>query len=165
MIEGCRSDSAKTVFNKQESKMSTSILKSFTFVPQPKINSDPLIIKRERMVARLEDQKKLLADPTFVRRVKRWERKEGGEKVLIEKPLRSSKWWQPDQNGGFVMTVKVGSKRIEFEKGKAAIVVPSMDKLPGVIDALIKAVRAGELDEQLQLVTKFGRPTPARKTG
>jgi hypothetical protein len=64
--------------------MSTSILKSFTFVPQPKANSDPLIIKRESMVARLEDQKKLLADPTFVRRVKRWERKEGGEKVLVE---------------------------------------------------------------------------------
>src|SRR5271165_4863367 len=109
--------------------MSTSILKSFTFVPQPKPNSDPLIIKRERMISRLEDQKKLLADSNFIRKVKRWERKESGEKVLIEKPLRTSRWWQPDQNGGFVMTVKVGSKRIEFEKGKAAIVIPSMDKL------------------------------------
>ena len=29
--------------------MSASILKSFTFVPQPKINNDPLIIKRERI--------------------------------------------------------------------------------------------------------------------
>ena len=45
--------------------MSSPILKSFTFVPQPKPSSDPLIIKRERMVARLEDQKKLLADPNF----------------------------------------------------------------------------------------------------
>ena len=120
--------------------MSSPILKSFTFVPQPKPSSDPLIIKRERMIARLEDQKKLLADPNFVRTVKRWERKEGGEKVLVEKPIRTSKWWQPDQNGGYVMTVKVGSKRIEFEKGKAAIAVGSLEKLPGVIDALIKAV-------------------------
>jgi hypothetical protein len=88
---------------------------------------------------------------------------EGGEKVLIEKPLRTSKWWQPDQNGGFVMTVKVGSKRIEFEKGKAAIVVPSMDKLPSVIDVLIKAVRAGELDAQLSEASKIGRPIPPRK--
>jgi hypothetical protein len=125
--------------------MSTSILKSFTFVPQPKPNSDPLIIKRERMVSRLEDQKKLLADPNFVRKVKRWERKEGGEKVLVEKPLRTTKWWQPDQNGGHVMTMKIGSKRIEFEKGKAAIAVGSLEKLAGVIDTLIKAVRAGEL--------------------
>ena len=143
--------------------MSTPILKSFTFVPQPKASSDPLIIKRERMVARLEDQKKLLADPNFVRTVKRWERKEGGEKVLLERPLRTSKWWQPDQNGGYVMTVKIGSKRIEFEKGKAAIAVGALDKLPGVIDSLIKAVRVGELDEQLNLASKFARPVPSRK--
>jgi len=136
--------------------MSSPILKSFTFVPQPKISNDPIVIKRERMVSRLEDQKKLLADPTFVRRVKRWERKENGEKVLIEKPLRTSRWWQ-------LLTVKVGSKRIEFEKGKAAIVVPSIDKLPTVIDTLIKAVRAGELDEQLNQSGKFGRSIPSRK--
>lgn len=143
--------------------MSTSsFLKSLTFVPQPKPSSDPLIIKRERMVARLEDQKKLLADSNYVRTVKRWERKEGGEKVLVERPLRTSKWWQPDQNGGYVMTVKVGSKRIEFEKGKAAIAVGTLDKLSGVIDALIKAARAGELDEQLQS-GKFGRSIPSRK--
>ena len=143
--------------------MSAQILKSFTFVPQPKFNSDPVLIKRERMVSRLEDQKKLLADPTFVRRVKRWERREDGERVLIEKPLRTSKWWQPDQNGAYLLTVKVGSKRIEFEKGKAAIVVPSLDKLPTVIDTLIKAVRAGELDEQINQSTKFGRAIPGRK--
>ncbi len=143
--------------------MSASILKSLTFVPQPKINSDPLIIKRERIVSRLEDQKRLLADPTFVRRVKRWERRESGEKVLIEKPLRTSKWWQTDQNGTCLLTVKLGSKRIEFEKGKAAIVVPSIDKLQTTIDTLIKAVRAGELDEQLNQSGKFGRPIPQRK--
>ena len=143
--------------------MSSPILKSFTFVPQPKPSSDPLMIKRERMIARLEDQKKLLADPNYIRTVKRWERKEGGEKVLVERPLRTSKWWQPDQSGGFVMTMKVGSKRIEFEKGKAAIAVGAQDKLPGVIDALIKAVRAGELDGQLSEAGKFGRPLPPRK--
>jgi hypothetical protein len=115
------------------------------------------------MIARLEDQKKLLADPNFVRTVKRWERKEGGEKVLVERPIRTSKWWQPDQNGGFVMTVKIGSKGIEFEKGKAAIVIGTLEKLPGVIDTLIKAVRAGELDEQLNQSAKSARPLPPKK--
>jgi hypothetical protein len=142
--------------------MANPILKSFTFVPQPRFNSDPLLMKRERMVSRLEDQKKLLADPNFVRRAKRWHRREDGEKVLIEKPLRTSKWWQPDQSGGYLLTVKVGSKRIEFEKGKAAIVVPTLDKIPEVIDALIKAVRAGELDEQINKSSKFGRPIPGK---
>jgi hypothetical protein len=62
------------------------------------------------MVSRLEDQKKLLADPSYQRRIKRWEKMEGGEKVLVEKPIRTSKWWQQDQYGGCVMTVKVGSR-------------------------------------------------------
>lgn len=45
------------------------------------------------------------------------------------------------------MSIKFGAKSLEFEKGKAGIVVPSKDKLPAVIDTLISAVRAGELDE------------------
>ncbi|MGE9010607.1 hypothetical protein ACO2JO_18640 [Leptospira interrogans] len=61
------------------------------------------------------------------------------------------------------MTLKVGSKQVEFEKGKAAIAVGTLEKLPGVIDALIKAVRGGELDEQLKQSSKFGRPIPSRK--
>ena len=62
-----------------------------------------------------------------------------------------------------MMTLKVGSKRVEFEKGKAAIAVGTLDKLPSVIDSLIKAVRAGELDEQLKQLSKFGRSVPSRK--
>src|SRR4029078_7092077 len=142
------SGSANTRIQRQEPNMSSPILKSFTFVPQPKVSNDPVVIKRERIVSRLEDQKKLLADPTFVRRVQRWEHKDGGEKVLVEKPIRTSKWWQPDQNGGYVMTLKVGSKRIEFEKGKAAIAVGTLEKLPSVIDTLIKAMRAGGRGDQ-----------------
>jgi hypothetical protein len=39
-------------------------------------------------------------------------------------------------------------KPIDFKKGKAAIAVPSLDKLPSVIDTLIAAVRNCELDQQ-----------------
>ena len=42
-----------------------------------------------------------------------------------------------------------GGKPVEFEKGKTAIAVASLTKLPSVIDTLITAVRNGELDEQL----------------
>ncbi len=44
----------------------------------------------------------------------------------------------------------------EFDKGKSAIAVPSLDKLPTVIDTLIAAVRNGELDEQLVQGSKVG---------
>jgi len=51
-----------------------------------------------------------------------------------------------------------------FAKGKAAIAVGSLDKLPMVIDVFAKAVRAGELDEQLNQANKSSRPIPPRKT-
>ena len=59
-----------------------------------------------------------------------------------------------------MLFVRSGLKPIEFEKGKAAIAVPSLDKLPTVIDTLIAAVRNGELDEQLAL---SGKPTSKRR--
>lgn len=57
-------------------------------------------------------------------------------------------------NGQYVMSIKFGSRPVEFEKGKAGIAVPSKEKLPGVIDTLIAAVRAGELDEHLTQAAK-----------
>ena len=45
-------------------------------------------------------------------------------------------------------------KPIEFEKGKPAIAVSSLDELPSVIDTLIIAVRNGELDQQFAEASK-----------
>ena len=63
-------------------------------------------------------------------------------------------------DGSYVFFVRSGSKPIEFEKGKNAIAVPSLDKMPLVIDILITAVRNGELDDQLAQAKK--PPTAAR---
>jgi hypothetical protein len=54
-------------------------------------------------------------------------------------------WWKAI---GYGFSIRLG-KFVEFEKGKDVIVVPSLDKLPAVIDQLIAAVRAGELDNQI----------------
>jgi hypothetical protein len=52
---------------------------------------------------------------------------------------------------------------LEFAKDKTAIAVPSLDKLPSVIDTLIAAVRNGELDEQLAQAAKLATPKKSRK--
>ena len=69
-------------------------------------------------------------------------------------------WWRVNPDGSYVFFVRLGSKPIEFEKGKNAIAVPSLDKIPLVIDILITAVRNGELDDQLAQAKK--PPTAAR---
>ena len=61
------------------------------------------------------------------------------------------------------MSVKFGAKPIEFEKGKAGIVVGSKEKLPVLIDMLIAAVRAGELDDHFSQTAKTGAIGKPRK--
>ena len=125
-------------------------LKSLSFTTVPKGAAvNPILMRRAKLIARLEDQRTLAKDPTFAPTVQRWVKAEDGTKQRVEmqKPLRPS--WRADVTGAIVLTVRYGFKTIEFEKGKAGIAVPSKEKLVGIIDTLIAAVRAGELDEVL----------------
>ena len=63
----------------------------------------------------------------------------------------------------YAFCVRVGWKPIEFEKGKAAIAVPTIDKLPSIIETLIAAVRNGELDRQLAEASKLTTPRKPKK--
>ena len=126
-------------------------LKSLSFTAIPKgERADPVVTRREKLIARLEDQKTLANDPTFAPTVTRSVKNAEGvkEKVEVKKPLRPN--WRTDAKGAVVLTVRYGFKTIEFEKGKAGIAVTSKEKLIGVIDTLIAAVRGGELDAVLE---------------
>jgi len=138
-----------------------AVLKSLAFTAIPKTTGNPVLSRRDRLVERLEDQKLLLNDPNHVRTIQRWV-KVDGEKQPVEKKQRVSPWWRTDFNGQYVMSIKFGSKPVEFEKGKAGIAAPNKEKLLGVIDTLIAAVRAGELDEILGQAAKL-RTVPKKK--
>ena len=95
-----------------------------------------------------------------MRTVQRWAGK-GDDRRQVEKQQRVRPWWRTDAAGGLVLSVYYGAKPIEFEKGKAGIAVASRDKLPALVDALLGAAKAGELDE---LMAKMGKPFGASKT-
>jgi hypothetical protein len=59
-----------------------------------------------------------------------------------------------DGAGKIALTVRYGSKTIEFEKGKVAIMWPNKRALIQTLHMVIAAVRAGELDEILAQQTK-----------
>ena len=122
-----------------------AVLKSLTFTTIPTPGGNPTLDRRTRVIARLEEQKLLLKDPNYTRTVRTWVKKDG-ERVMVEKQQRVPLWWRQHSNGTYALFVRSGLKPIEFEKGKTAIAVPSLDKLPSVIDTLITAIRAGELD-------------------
>jgi hypothetical protein len=138
------------------------VLKSLSFTALPKSNSDPVQQRRAKFVAKLEEQKLLLKDPNHVRPVPRWT-KVDGQRQATTKQQAVRPWWKADPAGQVVMSVKFGARPIEFEKGKAGIVVPSKDKLPALIDTLIAAVKAGELDELFSQAAKTGSIGKAKK--
>src|SRR5882762_4417362 len=129
------------------------VLKSLSFTALPKTGNDPVQLRRAKFVPKLEEHKLLLKDPTTSGP------SSGGSRSTARgrPPLSSG----PSGPGGRsiprvrLSSIKFGAKLIEFEKGKAGIVVQSKDKLAGVIDALISAVRAGELGE---LFSQAARP-------
>ena len=138
-----------------------SILKSLTFTTVPKIGANPVLDRRAKVIERLEEQKLLLNDPGYTRII-RTSVKKDGERTVVEKHQRVLPWWRSVQNGTFAFFIRVGFKPIEFAKDKTAIAVPSLDKLPAVIETLITAVRNGELDEQLAQAAK--QATPKKKS-
>ena len=122
---------------------------TFTVLPQPFVHN-PKFARRQRLIERLEEQRRLAQDPTFVPVAKRWRKTVDGSKVLVDHPRRLKPWWKVDEKGFVVLTVRSGFKTLEFEKGKGAIVVGAVDRLDGVFLTLITAARAGELDGLLE---------------
>jgi hypothetical protein len=137
-------------------------LKSLTFTTLPKVGANPTMDRRANIITRLEEQKRLVSEPAYVRTVRTWVKKDG-QRTPVDKQQRVLRWWRMLPNGHYAFFVRSGWKPIEFEKGKPAIAVPSLDTMPAVIDTLITAVRNGELDEQLTAAAKSAQVRKARK--
>jgi hypothetical protein len=140
-----------------------AVLKSLTFTSLPQPGANPTLDRRSRVVERLEEQKRLVSDPNYKRTHQTWIKGEDGKKTSSEIQQRVLPWWRVTPNGSYAFFIKSGSKPVEFEKGKAAIAVPSLDKLPSIIDTLINAVRSGELDDQLAHASKQASARRAKK--
>ena len=136
-------------------------LKSLTFTTLPSQGGNPILDRRAKVIARLEEQKLLLKDPNYTRTNRKWVKKDG-ERVMVEHQQRVPLWWRQHPNGSFAL-FRSGLKPIEFEKGKPAIAVSSLDKLPSVIDTLITAVRNGELDQQFAEASKQATPRKPKR--
>lgn len=119
------------------------------------VKVDPVLRTRERMIAALADQKLMaeakLAGQTFMPTHIVRRKNSDGVRVEIEAPKRLRQNWFTDAGGKVFFALRYAGKSIEFAKDKNAIEVGEFMALPGVIDTLIDAVRAGELDAQLNV--------------
>lgn len=114
---------------------------------------DPVQRSREKMISALAEQKQMAEakiagqafTPTHVIRKKNAE----GVRVEVEAPKRVRQGWFMDGTGKVFFAIRYAGKAIEFSKDKNAVEIGELSALPKVIDTLIEAVHAGELDAQL----------------
>jgi hypothetical protein len=86
----------------------TSALRSLTFTILPKAETNPLVLRRNEIVKRLDEQKRLATDPNHVKVIKT----KAGEKQLKVRPM-----WKPLEDGSLAVFLNVGFKPIEWAPG------------------------------------------------
>ena len=80
-------------------------LKSLTFTTLPTQGANPILDRRAKVIARLEEQKLILKDPNYVRTNRSWVKKDG-ERVMVEKQQRVPLWWRQHPNGSYALFVQ-----------------------------------------------------------
>ncbi len=117
--------------------------------------------RRSKVIEKLEEQlamaEALNRGEGFSKSRRVWATNEAGERVQIERPKRLRSWFWVS-SGGCFLSVWYGSKVVELESGMTAIQVGKRDELPDAIRSIIEAVRAGELDIQIEAVAEKGIP-------
>ena len=145
-----------------------SMLKGLSFAAAPRAATQLSMeeLRRNKLIAHLQEQRAIAqaeaAGQQHVVLRRRWQLSPTGEKTRVEVEKRLKRWWSTQADGQLVLVVRWGSRVIEWERGKAAIVVGDRSKLVAVLDKLIAATQAGELDAHIAAANK-DRVVPKRK--
>ena len=120
-------------------------------------NLSPIIVRRNKLAAKIEEQLQLaqaqkegrLYAPKRIKNVTNAE----GERVAVETTKRVREWYWTTPANKINLCVRYGSKTLELSKGKNAIELSTGDDLLATLASLKEAVIAGELDEAINLAS------------
>jgi hypothetical protein len=118
------------------------------------VEMNPEDLLRSKLITRLLEQKELVeadlkGEHLTKTRFKFVTDSETGESNRIEVQKQLRRWWWKDEDGGVMLTLRYGNRSLAIAEGKSTIEIGTLDKLPKIIDTIIEAVKAGELDKQL----------------
>jgi hypothetical protein len=136
--------------------MSTSTLAQLKLTQFTKPTAvSPVQQRRSKLQRRLREQMQLASAEAqgaahTISRSRTVVDKETGERRSVVVPKRVKAWWSATESGKLALTVRYGSRLLEFAKGKAAIEVASVQQLVPTLQLLCDAVGAGELDAQIE---------------
>lgn len=140
-------------------------LKLTAAMPAPAL--DVKARSRAKVLRYLEEQKALataqLEGKLFQANKTVYRTNAAGERVRMEAPRHVRRGWFQDATGTLFFQIRYGAKPLEFSKGVNAVEVGKLDALPGIIETLVQAVQAGELDQQLAAAAQERKKNFRRK--
>lgn len=117
-------------------------------------NTDPKMQRRAKLIAAIEEQAKVLAaalkGEAYQVKKSSWMKNADGEKVAVEK-MRQVRAWFFEQDGGWYVQCRYGSKILDLGKGNA-VFVKALKDVDGVLETFLAAANAGELDAAIEAV-------------
>jgi hypothetical protein len=138
--------------------LNMTVLNTLTFTKYTAHNiADPVTKRRNKLLEKIDEQILLATDDTYTPTKRVNTTDADGNTRLIEKPKRVKRWWSIQTDGSVLLTVRYGARAIEFQKGKDAIQVESIDALPAMLHTVRNAVSDGELDDLLVKYAQYGR--------
>ena len=111
---------------------------------------DPKILRRKKLIAKIEEQIQLASDPQFQPVKTKWIKDDYGSDQKVTVPKRVKRWWNENLDGSVVLTIRYGSKPLEFAKGKAGIALEKTDAVVPTLEQFKAGVANGELDILLE---------------
>ena len=121
------------------------------------ITQSPEELRRAKLLAKLTEQHDLadamIAGTTHSVTREVWVKDDQGNKTRVTKLKRMRSWFWLNTDGKWLLEVRYGAKVLELSKGKRAIEVGARGELPATIRVIQEAVRAGELDAQMEAVS------------
>jgi hypothetical protein len=94
---------------------------------KPNTQRSPIARRREKLAFKLEEQLKLASDSTYQPTKIVWSSDSDGNQHKVEQPKRIKRWWIELDGGSVQLTVRYGSKPLEFAKGKNDIALKSKE--------------------------------------
>ena len=133
--------------------MATSLLSKLKVTARPEKGTDMLSKRKERLLKRLDEQRQLAQgllanEPVTIFREK-WIKNSDGIQELERIPRKTPKWFF-QSNGSWYLEVRIGTTKLELAKDCTAIEVGGREGLVDTIDTVINAVKAGELNKQIE---------------
>lgn len=121
------------------------------------VQTDPVVARREKLVAGIEEQGRVLAaalaGDEYTVKTKRWETNDAGERTRVEREKRVRAWFF-EQDGGVYVQCRYGSRVLNINGKSNAVFVNTLQDVSSVLEAFKKAAETGELDKAVAIATK-----------